>query len=78
MGVSSLFNTLQLNGEEFQVAKRIDNYFKCSDMSFREKVFHAMLITRHELEAHHFGNEYERQRVMLFAQVLDGLLQKTV
>jgi hypothetical protein len=78
MGVSSLFNTLQLNGEEIQVAKRIDNYFKCRDMSFREKVFHAMLITRHELEAHHYGNEYERQRVMQFARVLDGLLQKTV
>jgi hypothetical protein len=36
-----------------------------------------MLITSHELEGHHFGNEYERQRVMQFARVLDGLLQKT-
>lgn len=71
-------NIWQLNGEELQVAQRINNYFRCSDMSFREKVFHAMLIARHELEAHHFGNEYERQRVQQFAQVLDGLLQKTM
>ena len=78
MGVSSLDTIMKLNNEELQVAQRIDNYFRCNDMSFREKVFQAMLITRHELEAHHFGNEYERQRILQFAQVLDGLLQKTV
>jgi hypothetical protein len=78
MGVSTLDTIMKLNNEELQVIQRIDNYFRCSDMSFPEKVFQAMLITRHELEAHHFGNEYERQRVMQFARILDGLLQKTV
>jgi len=69
---------MPLSGEELQVAQRIDNYFKYSDMSFREKVFHAILIARHELEGHHFCNEYERQKILQFARVLDCLLQKTV
>lgn len=67
-----------LNNEELQVARRLEDYFRSSDMTFREKVFHAILIARYELEGHHFSNEYERQRILEFARVLDRLLQKTV
>lgn len=69
---------LPLSGEELQVAHRLEDYFRSSDMTFQEKVFHAILIARHELEGHHFGNEYERQRILEFARVLDRLWQKTV
>ncbi len=71
-------NILHLSGEELQIAKRIDNYFKYCDMSFRDKVFHTILIAQYELEGHHFSNEYERQRILQFIRVSDDLLQKTV
>lgn len=68
----------QLSGEELQVAQRIEDYFKSSNMPFREKVFHAILITRYELEAHHFSNELEHQKILEFARVLDCLQQKII
>jgi hypothetical protein len=69
---------ISFNNEELQVARRLEDYFSSSDMTFREKVFHALLIARYELEGHHFSNELERQKIMDFARVLDCLLQKTI
>jgi len=67
-----------LNNEELEVARRLEDYFRSSDMTFREKVFHAILIAQHELEGHHFTNEYERQRIMEFTRVLERLLDKII
>jgi len=70
-------NSLQcLNKEEYRVAHRIDRYFKSNDMSFPEKVFHAMLIAQYELEGHHYTNDEERIKIARFKSVLDGLLHK--
>ncbi|MGI5912252.1 MAG: hypothetical protein ACOX6E_06720 [Syntrophomonadaceae bacterium] len=68
----------QLSAEEIAVAQRIESYFKSSSMTFQEKVFHAILITRYELEAKHFSDEHEYQRILEFARVLDRLKQKFI
>ncbi len=65
-----------LTTEEEQVAKRINSYFKPGDMSFQEKLFHALLIAQNELDGHHFSTEYERLRILQFKSVLDSLHQK--
>lgn|GEM_PF-621635 len=65
-----------LNKEEYRVAHRVNRYFKSNDMSFHDKLFHAMLIAQYELEGHHYGNDEERIKIARFKSVLDGLLHK--
>jgi hypothetical protein len=65
-----------LTHEEEQVVKRVNSYFKSSKMTMREKVFNAMLIAQHDLEAHHFCSEHERNRIAQFKDVLECLLLK--
>lgn len=62
--------------EEKIVAKKIEKYFKASNMNFREKIFNAILIAQHELEAHYFSDEYEKEKILHFKRVLEGLLDK--
>ncbi len=62
--------------EEKLITKRLDKYFKNSNMSLKDKVFNALLIAQHELEAHHFTSETEKQRIIHFKVALDGLFEK--
>lgn len=66
----------QLNKEEYQVANRVERYFKSNDMSFQDKVYNAMLIAQYELEGHHYSSDEERTKIARFKTVLDRLLQK--
>lgn len=66
----------QLTLEEKLVAKKIDKYFQTSDMDFKEKIFNAILIAQHELDAHYFSDEYEKQKILHFKNVLESLLEK--
>jgi len=71
-----MYSRLNLTCEEKQVARKIDNYFKPGDMSFREKIFNALLIAQNELECHHFSTERERLQILHFKNTLDSLRQK--
>lgn len=71
-----MFPVSPLSSKEQEVAGKIDNYFKSSSMSLKEKVFHARLIALYDLEAHHFCSEEERLRIVEFKKILDQLLQK--
>lgn len=68
--------TTGLTLEEQKVAEQIDRYFLSSRMTYREKLFHALLIAQHDLEAHHFSSEDERQRILKYIMVLQGMLSK--
>lgn len=65
-----------LSREELNVARKIDEYFKPDHMSFPEKLFNAMLIAQHELEAEYYGNEFEKTRILEFRDTLLLLLNK--
>ncbi|MGE5389929.1 MAG: hypothetical protein ACM3PE_02585 [Deltaproteobacteria bacterium] len=65
-----------LNKEEYRVAQRVDRYFKSNDMSFQDKLFHAMLIAQYDLEGHHYANDEERVRIARFKNIVDRLLHK--
>lgn len=71
-----MYSLEQLNKEEYRIAYRIDRYFKSDDMSFQDKVFHAMLIAQYELEGHHYSSDEERAKIARFKSVLDRLLYK--
>ncbi|NLG33534.1 MAG: hypothetical protein GX550_08450 [Syntrophomonadaceae bacterium] len=71
-----LGNALELTSEEKLVANKLEQYFKSDQMSFKDKIFHAILIAQHDLEAHHFNNENERQKILEFKEVLYSILRK--
>ncbi|MBC7076000.1 MAG: hypothetical protein H5T98_08025 [Syntrophomonadaceae bacterium] len=66
----------KLTNEEAQIARRVESYFKTSNMSLREKLFNAALIAQYELEGHYFCTEDERQKITRFKVILDSLMQK--
>ncbi len=65
-----------LSREEFNVARRIERYFKSDNMSFQDKIFNARLIAQYELEAQYFSNEEEKRRILEFKGILDRLMFK--
>ncbi|MEN6350094.1 MAG: hypothetical protein ABFD08_11945 [Syntrophomonas sp.] len=67
---------LALSQEEEQIVRKIELYFKSGDMTFRDKVFNALLIAQYDLEAQHFSNERQHARLTRFKTVLDSLWQK--
>lgn len=62
--------------EEKQVAEQVERYFRSNRMPFQEKLFHALLIAQHDLEAHHFCSESERERLIHFIEVLNRMLAR--
>ncbi len=62
--------------EEKLITKKLNKYFKSSSMSLKDKVFNALLIAQHELEAQHFSNEMEKQKIIHYKVTLDNLLEK--
>ncbi|MDD3023788.1 MAG: hypothetical protein PHE26_07820 [Syntrophomonadaceae bacterium] len=62
--------------EEEKMADRVNLYFKVDDMSFRDKIFHALLITQHDLEAQHFSNEEQHRKLLQFKNTLESLWKK--
>lgn len=71
-----MLSTDNLSLEEKKVFRRIEEYFKSPAMTLQDKIFNALLIAQHELEAQHFGSESERLQIIQFQQTLDSLLQK--
>lgn len=67
---------MALSQEEEKIARKVDGYIKVDTMSFREKIFHALLITQHELEVQYFSNEEQRRKLLQFKVTLDSLWQK--
>ncbi|NLB53142.1 MAG: hypothetical protein GX808_09435 [Syntrophomonadaceae bacterium] len=65
-----------LTCEEQKTLLKLENYFKCSDMSIHDKVFNALIIAEHELTDHCFANEHERLKVQQFKLILNSLLDK--
>lgn len=68
--------TYWLTLEEQKVAERVERYFRSSRMTFREKLFHALLIAQHDLEGQHFCSEDERQNLILYIEILESMLSK--
>ncbi|HQA49956.1 MAG: hypothetical protein ACOX6F_02170 [Syntrophomonadaceae bacterium] len=62
--------------EEKKIAEQVDRYFISNRMTFQEKLFHALLIAQHDLEAQHFCTEDERQRLIRYIRVLDSMLSR--
>lgn len=75
-GAIKLLSAKDLTSEEQQVAYRVDQYFKSPSMTIHEKLFNALLIAQLELDEENFSNENERNKIVQFKNVLDGLLQK--
>lgn len=68
--------TFWLSNEEKKVAEQVDRYFISSRMTLADKVFHALLIAQHDLEAHHYCSEDEHQRLLQYINILQGILYK--
>lgn len=71
-----MYTAINLNSEEQEIVRKIDSYFKTSNMNFRDKLFNALLIAQHELESHHFSSEDEKLKILHFKNTLDNLLKK--
>lgn len=67
---------LWLNHEEQKIAEQVERYFRSTRMTLREKLFHAMLIAQHDLDAHHFCSDSEREGLIHYISVLHGILAK--
>ena len=67
---------LNLNPEEANIARHLENYFLCSEMDFRDKVFHALLIAQYDLEARHYSNEAQRLKITKILSTLNGIWDK--
>jgi len=65
-----------LTNEEKKIAEQVDKYFLSSRMTFADKLFHALLIAQHDLEAHHYCSEEEHQRLLHYISILQGILHK--
>ncbi len=71
-----MYSLLNLSQEELKVARKIDEYFSLDHMSFQEKLFNALLIAQHELEAQYYGSDFEKSRIIEFRDILLMLLNK--
>jgi len=71
-----LSSTAPLNAEEAEVLKKIENYFKPSSMSIKDKVRAALIIAEHELESEQYGNEREHQNILFFYRILGRVIDK--
>lgn len=71
--INPIFN---LNQQELNIVRKVDEYFIIDSMSFQEKIFQALLIAQHELEAEYYENECEKMRIIEFRDTLLGLLHK--
>lgn len=67
---------LQLNPEELHIARRVESYFGCTEMDFRDKVFHARLIAQYDLDARHYSNEMQRIKITRFLSTLNAIWDK--
>lgn len=72
----NLLSSIKLTHEEQFMANRVNQYFKSAEMSMQEKIYHAILIAQHELDAHHFNNETEKNRITHYKSLLDNIWQK--
>lgn len=66
----------ELTHEEQAIAIRVNQYFSCTEMNFRDKLQQAVLIAQHELDSHNFCSEAEKARITKFMDVIHSLLQK--
>jgi len=67
---------MKLTAEEYQVAQRVNTYFRSPVMSLREKIFNAKLIALHDLELQNFTCETEKEKLTHYSHILDRLMQK--
>lgn len=65
-----------LSQEETLVTQRLQDYFKSPQMSFHDKIFHAILIAQHELDTHNFVSENEKSIITEFKLILENLEKK--
>lgn len=61
---------------EQEAVNKIENYFKCKEMTLQEKLFHALLIAQHDLELHNYTNKTEEIKIIEFKLTIDSLLLK--
>jgi len=71
-----LYSAYNLSKTELDLLKKIDNYFNPDDMSFQEKLFNALLIVQHEIEAQYYNNDLEKANIFKFRDTLITLLDK--
>lgn len=64
------------NPDEMLVLERINNYFKSTNMTIKDKVRAALIIAEHELESEQYGSEKELQRILFYYQTLGGVMNK--
>ncbi|MEA1962294.1 MAG: hypothetical protein U9N81_13685 [Bacillota bacterium] len=71
-----MLNSITLTHEEQLIANRVNHYFKCPEMSMKDKLYHAILIAQHDLDSHSFCGEAEKNRLTHYKNLLDNIWQK--
>jgi hypothetical protein len=67
---------MEFTSAEQEAVKKVENYFKCKDMTLQEKLFHALLIAQHDLEAMNFTSPMEEVKILEFKHTVNNLLLK--
>ncbi len=64
------------SSEEIQVLERINNYFKSTNMTIKDKVRAAFIIAEHELDSEQYGSAKEHENILFFYQTLGKVINK--
>lgn len=67
---------LEFTSAEQEALSKVDNYFKCKDMTLQEKLIHALLIAQHDLEVENFTSSTEEVKIIEFKHTVNSLLLK--
>ncbi len=67
---------MKLTAEEYQVAQKVNTYFRSPMMSLKEKIFNARLIALHDLELENFTCEHEREKLAHYSDILERIMKK--
>lgn len=69
-------SALEFTSAEIEALNKVENYFKCKDMTLQEKLIHALLIAQHDLEVVNFTNPMEEVKIIEFKHTVNNVLLK--
>jgi hypothetical protein len=71
-----LHSAMEFTRAEQEAVNKVENYFKSKNMTLQEKLFHALLIAQHDLDAMNFTSPVEEVKISEFKQTINNLLCK--
>lgn len=66
----------EFTSAEKEALSKVENYFKCKDMTLQEKLIHALLIAQHDLEVVNYTSPIEEVKIIEFKHTVNNLLIK--